>query len=121
MHYEFLQLPPQGGKTRYLAERVAELQDEGHDLVVVVTHDHGEAGAWYDLCFSVGIDPSRFMLLTPSTAQTAVRGFALAGIDNADLIDNLAEICYVVIPSMTNENMVVTYTSPQFLRSSLFI
>lgn len=116
MKFEFLQLPRQGGKTHYLAERVAELQDEGHDLVAVIIHSVSAVDVWYDLLFSVGIDPSRFMLINATNDGVKGTRFALAGFDNADLVDNPLETCYALIPCATNDTMMVTYTDPQFNR-----
>lgn len=111
MRVEYLQSPRQSGKTRYLAEKVAELQDEGHNLVVVGVHEAKAVDEWYDLMFDVGIDPSRFMVELPSDVSTA-RGhmYALAGIDNADMIADWQFFLTDLAMGMLNDVVTVTHT-----------
>lgn len=107
----------QSGKTRYLAERVGELQDKGYDLVVVVTHDSREALHWYDLMFEVGIDPSRFLVQTAQGVDN-LRGlrYALAGIDNADLMRDPCAVLSQARPGAVNAlNDPVVVTSSHYL------
>lgn len=95
---EMIYLPRQAGKTTYLVERVQQAQDEGAEMVAVVTHTAREAQRWADHVMDWEIDPSRFVVFSAgSVTQTgALRGwkFDLVLVDNLDLMtdDQVAEL-----------------------------
>ena len=69
---QFISAARAWGKTRYLAEEIALMQDLHPDQVftVLVPNAH-HVDYWFDLCFEVGIDPSRLVIETPDTLKLA--------------------------------------------------
>lgn len=76
------------GKTTYLVERVQEAQDDGADLVVVVTLNAREGDRWAQYVLDWEIDPSRFMVVSIHNAHEVLTGYTqpVIFVDNADLM-----------------------------------
>lgn len=88
--HEFISLPRQSGKTTYLIERVQEAQDDGAEMVMVVTSSSREARRWERHLLDWEIDPSRIRVFNANRLET-VREFAAADrvfVDNIDLFTN---------------------------------
>lgn len=97
MTRERICLPRQAGKTTYLVERVQQAQDDGADLVAVVTCDEREATRWAKNVLEWEIDPSRFIVFSARQIEYGSRGLRVdyLFVDNADMLPpglNLKEI-----------------------------
>lgn len=113
--FEYFQAGRGAGKTYYLAQKAAEAQDAGADLCVVVVHNSAQVDYWYDLLWTVGIDPSRFMILLPGQANKVPgQTVTFVGVDNADLMDPeiLGRIVKELLTSDPDPHPTITYRDP---------
>lgn len=113
MKYEFLHLPRQGGKTVRMIERIAELQDEGYDPVVVIV----PVANWIDhmapMLVEFGADPSRVIVFTEQMIKhgnhRGVR-YALAGLDDADVFRDWRLTVREALPGAENDSILFTHS-----------
>lgn len=103
-----------GGKSSFLADRVAALQDEGYDPVVVIVPDAKYVDHWFDMLMDHEIDPSRIIIMPISVYRDKIHGFDNSAflIDDGDRIDNLRDVVYDVIQQAANDVLTITITNP---------
>lgn len=103
------------GKSSWLARRVTQVQDDGRDLCGIVVPNKLHVNVWFrNLIDPYEIDPSRFMIFTPSQLDES-RGqrFTLVGVDDADLIPNLRKMFDMLHPSVDTytDRITITHTN----------